>query len=58
MVRSYDISFTGRRGEPWSLYLYEGEELLDILEFPLYNDAQKIGEKFLDGQHTPIKLAK
>lgn len=55
MVRSYDIQFTGNLRKPWTLYLYEGEDLVATVDFPAYNAAQKSGEKFLDGHYVSIK---
>lgn len=56
MVRSYDIQFTGNLRKPWSLYLYEGEDLLAIQNYATYNGARFDGEKFLDGCYVSIKV--
>lgn len=56
MVKSYDIQFTGNLRKPWSLYLYEGEDLLDIMTFSTYNDAMNAGEKFLDGHYVSLRV--
>jgi hypothetical protein len=60
MVRSYEILFLGGPGGgsvyPWALYMFEGDELLDIMKFSVYNDAEEIGEKFLDGLYVSLKV--